>query len=174
MRKAKQRNNLKPKKREVDLIPPQFIIYTDGSADNINEPHYGGSAYIIIDGTEHRIVKEESYGLRYTSNNKAELHAINMAIESLPDNCSCWIFSDSKYAIGVLSHMDRNYEKNSEYIHHFRQLVQRKNITFEFMWIKSHSRHIMNERVDRMAKQAMYEVEQRFKDKENETKKVCV
>lgn len=169
MKKAKQRSSLKKKKREVDLIPPRYVIYTDGSADNINEPHYGGSAYIIIDNIEQKVVKEEAYGLRFTTNNKAELHAINMAIESLPNNCSCVIFSDSKYAIGVLSHTNRNYEKNSEYIEHFRWLVQSKDIMFKFEWVKSHNNILFNEKVDKIAKQAMYEVEQRFKDKENET-----
>lgn len=167
--KKKPRNNLKKKKETIDSLPPRYVIYTDGSADNINEPHYGGSACIIIDSIEQKVIKEETYGLRFTTNNKAELHAINMAIESLPNNCSCVIFSDSKYAIGVLSNTNRNYEKNSEYIEHFRWLVESKSITFRFEWIKSHNNILFNERVDKLAKQAMKEVEQRFKDKQDET-----
>lgn len=162
MKKAKQRSSLKKKKREVDLIPTRYVIYTDGSADNINEPHYGGSAYIIIDNIEQKVIKEETYGLRFTTNNKAELHAINMAIESLPNNCSCVIFSDSKYAIGVLSHTNRNYEKNTEYIEHFRGLIERKEITCRFQWVKSHSKVFYNEKVDSMAKSAMREVQLKF------------
>lgn len=169
MRKAKQRNNLKPKKREVDLMPPQFIIYTDGSADNINEPHYGGAAYIIIDNSTKQIIKEWSKGYRYTSNNKMEIHAINEAIEGIPNCCSICLISDSKYAIGVLSHINRNYEKNTEYIEHFRGLIERKGITCSFQWVRGHSGNIFNEKVDRMAKQAMYDVEQRFKDRQDET-----
>lgn len=162
MKKAKQRSSLRKKKREVDLIPPRYVIYTDGSADNINEPHYGGSAYIIIDNIEQKVIKEETYGLRFTTNNKAELHAINMAIESLPNNCSCVIFSDSKYAIGVLSHTNRNYEKNTEYIEHFRGLIERKEITYRFQWVKSHSKVFYNEKVDSMSKSAMREVQLKF------------
>lgn len=164
MRKAKQRNNLKPKKREVDLIPPQFIIYTDGSADNINEPHHGGSAYIIIDNRAKIVKSEWSQGYRYCTSNQCELNSIIMAIDSLPSFTSALVVTDSKYAITVLSNMKRKYPRNMEYIEQYRFLVENKSLNIKFQWVRGHGSNFFNQRVDKMARQAMYEVEQRFKE----------
>lgn len=39
---------MKKKKQNID-DENIFVVFTDGSADNIRKPHYGGAAFIIID-----------------------------------------------------------------------------------------------------------------------------
>lgn len=167
MRKAKQRSSLKQKPQKNMLKEYRYTIYTDGSSNLSSKEQYGGSAYIIIDNKENKVISEWSNGYRYTSNNKMEIHAINEAIESLPNCCSICLISDSKYAIGVLSHTNRNYEKNTEYIEHFRGLIKRKGIACRFQWVKSHSKVFYNEKADLMAKSAMREVQLRFESNNN-------
>lgn len=92
-----------------------------------------------------------------------------MAIDSIPQFSSVLIITDSKYEITVLSNMKRIYPKNMEFIEQFRFLVQQKHIDCKFEWVRGHSENLFNEKVDKMAYLAQKEVEQRFKDKENET-----
>lgn len=165
MKKAKQRSSLKKKKREVDLIPPRYVIYTDGSCNLKSKEQYGGSAYIVIDNIDKVVRSEWSNGYRFCTNNQLEIDAIIMAIDSLPDYSTCLIFTDSQYAITVLSQPDRTFTKNMLFIQEYRDIQKRKHIFVKFQWVRGHSGNIFNEKVDRMAKQAMYEVEQRFKGK---------
>lgn len=169
MKKAKQRSSLKKKKREVDLIPPRYVIYTDGSCNLKSKEQYGGSAYIVIDNIAKVVRSEWSQGYRFCTNNQCELDAIIMAIDSIPPFSSALIITDSKYAITVLSNMKRIYPKNMEFIEQFRFLIQQKHIDCKFEWVRGHSGNLFNEKVDKMAYSAQKEVEQRFKDKQNET-----
>lgn len=169
MRKAKQRSSLKQKPQKNMPKEYRYTIYTDGASNLKSKEQYGGSAYIIIDNKENKVISEWSNGYRFVTNNQCEIDAIIMAIDSLPDYSTCLIFTDSQYAITVLSQPDRTFPKNMLFIQEYRDIQKRKHIFVKFQWVRGHSGNIFNEKVDRMAKQAMYEVEQRFKDRQDET-----
>lgn len=144
---------MKKKKQNID-DENIFVVFTDGSADNIRKPHYGGAAFIIIDPHKDEIVERYSEGFKGVTNNQMELHAIVQAMKTLPDNCRCGIFTDSKYCIYVLDHKKCEFSKNMDFIQEFRDTVEMKNIDYAFKWVKGHNGNKWNEMVDKMANDA--------------------
>ena len=72
-------------------------IYTDGSA--IGNPGPGGYG-IIMEWVNKKYVKEFSAGYQMTTNNRMELLAVIIALESLKTQpMNVIVFSDSKYVI---------------------------------------------------------------------------
>lgn len=151
--KRRTRCDMKRKKQKVDE-ENIFVVFTDGSADNLREPHYGGAAFVIIDPKKDEIIEQYSEGFRNVTNNQMELHAIIQAMKTLPDNSTCGIFTDSKYSIYVLDHKTCTFNKNMEYIQEFRDTVEMKNIKYQFKWIRGHQGNKWNEYVDKLANDA--------------------
>lgn len=147
------RCDMKRKKQKVDE-ENIFAVFTDGSADNMREPHYGGAAFLIIDPKTEEIVESYSEGFKGVTNNQMELHSIVQAMKTLTDNIRCCIFTDSKYCIYVLDHKNCEFKKNMEYIQEFRDTIEMKNIDYHFKWVKGHSGNKWNEKVDKMANDA--------------------
>lgn len=162
------RSKLKSKPKKDMPKEYRYTIYTDGSCNLRSKEQYGGSAYTIIDNKTNEVISEWSKGYRFVTNNQCEIDAIVMAIDSLPPFSSALIITDSKYAITVLSNMKRIYPKNMDFIEQFRFLIQQKHIDCDFKWVRGHSGNVFNEKVDKMAYSAQKEVEQRFKDKQDE------
>lgn len=151
--KRRTRCDMKRKKQKTDE-ENIFAVFTDGSADNMREPHYGGAAFVIVDSKTNGLIDKYSEGFKHTSNNKMELHAIIQAMKTLPDNSRCCIFTDSKYCIYVLDHKTCEFKKNMEYIQEFRDTIEMKNIDYRFTWVKGHSGNKWNNIVDKMANDA--------------------
>ena len=87
-------------------------IYTDGSA--IGNPGPGGYG-IIMEWVNKKYIKEFSEGYQMTTNNRMELLAIIIALESLKiEPMEVMVFSDSKY---VVESVDKkwvfSWEKNN-------------------------------------------------------------
>lgn len=123
-------------------------IYTDGSCLR-NPGGPSGSGVVMI---YKQNVKVISYGLGESTNNRAELVAIQKALEAVKFNKRHYkitVFTDSKYAIGVLSGRMKAV-KNTDLIHDIRQdLLEFTNI--EFKWVKGHNGNKWNEVADRLA-----------------------
>lgn len=82
-------------------------------------------------------------------NNRMELLAIISAVNLIPSNSSVTIYSDSKYAINVLSGRWRA-KTNTDLVHLYDAVASRlKEIRFE--WVKGHSGTEWNEYVDGLA-----------------------
>lgn len=162
-KRPKNKQNLK-KKQDKEDICDLYVVYSDGSANNMQKTRPAGSAFVIINPTNDEILHEYSQGFLGLTNNQAELHAIISAIESLPNNCRCCIFTDSKYCIYVLDHKTCDFEKNTEYISQFRYLVETKNINYKFQWVKGHSGNKWNEYVDDLANKAFMQMGGRLID----------
>lgn len=60
-----------------------YVVYTDGSCDNLSPFKAGGSAYIIIKDGE--ILIRKHHGRLNTTNNRMELLAIISAVKSCPE-----------------------------------------------------------------------------------------
>lgn len=131
-------------------------VYTDGSARG--NPGRGGYGAILVSG---QLKKEMSAGFRLTTNNRMELLAVIVAIESMKlPNLDITIYTDSKY---VCEAVEKKWvfgwekkgfkdKKNPDLWKRFLALYPLHTITFN--WIKGHAGHAMNERCDQLAKAA--------------------
>ncbi len=131
-------------------------IYTDGSS--IGNPGPGGYG-IILDWEGH--IKELTRGYRKTTNNRMELLAVIIGLESLKDKPSnVTIFSDSKYVIDsieknwVFNWEKKNFKgkKNDDLWKRLLKTYRDHEVKFE--WIKGHNNHPQNERCDFLALQS--------------------
>jgi len=72
----------------------EVVIFTDGACTP--NPGVGGYGIVLIYGI-HR--KELSQGFHLTTNNRMELLAAIVALETLKESCKVKLYSDSKYVI---------------------------------------------------------------------------
>ena len=79
----------------------EILLYTDGSS--IGNPGPGGYGIIMeLKGTTYK--KEFSKGFRHTTNNRMELMAIIVGLESIKKEFSkVTIYSDSKYVVDSIN-----------------------------------------------------------------------
>ena len=131
-------------------------LYTDGSAKG--NPGKGGLGIILIAG---KYYKEISQGFRYTTNNRMELLAVIVGLETLNKNDSqVQVFSDSKYVVDavdkkwVFSWEKKNFKgkKNSDLWKRFLIVYRKHKVSFT--WIKGHAGHTENEKCDVLAVEA--------------------
>ena len=133
-------------------------IYTDGSS--IGNPGPGGYGIImILENGNYK--KELSKGFKLTTNNRMELLAVIVALESIKiKNSIVEVFTDSKY---VSDAVDKQWvfewekinfkkKKNIDLWKRFLLIYRKHKVTFA--WIKGHNKHSENERCDYMANSA--------------------
>jgi ribonuclease HI len=133
-------------------------IYTDGSS--IGNPGPGGYGIImILENGNYK--KELSKGFKLTTNNRMELLAVIVALESIKiKNSIVEVFTDSKY---VSDAVDKQWvfewekinfkkKKNIDLWKRFLLIFRKHKVTFT--WIKGHNKHSENERCDYMANSA--------------------
>lgn len=131
-------------------------IFTDGAAKG--NPGIGGyGVYLRFKGN----VKELSQGFRNTTNNRMELLAVIIALESLKTNAyKVRVTSDSKYVIDainlkwVFSWQKKGFKgkKNADLWSRFLLVYPKFNI--DFVWVRGHNGHFENERCDYLAVKA--------------------
>ena len=134
-------------------------IYTDGSSRG--NPGPGGYGIVMsYKGNE----KEISQGFRKTTNNRMELLAVIVAIESLKTpKIPVKVYSDSKYVIDAItkgwldSWIVKRFKgkKNQELWMRYHESAKPFKITFE--WVKGHAGNPKNERCDVLAVEASKE-----------------
>ena len=135
-------------------------IYTDGACRGNPGPG-GWAALLSVAGREKEIAGAEAL----TTNNRMELTAVNRALESLRRPVSARIFTDSQYvrrgitewvtawkARGWLT-ADRKPVKNQDLWQRLEALAAAHRI--EWHWVPGHAGVPGNERVDRLANQAI-------------------
>ncbi len=132
------------------------IIYTDGSAKG--NPGNGGYGIVMMSGA-HR--KELKQGFRLTTNNRMELLAVIIALESVKkDGSSITVYSDSKYVVNavdkkwVFAWEKKNFgkKKNPDLWIRFLKIYRKHSV--KFVWVKGHANNKENERCDTLAVQA--------------------
>jgi len=135
---------------------PEITIYTDGAARG--NPGPGGYG-IVLKHKEHR--KEISRGYRLTTNNRMELLAVIVALESLKiENSRVTIYTDSRYVADavqqgwVFQWEAKNFKKkkNPDLWKRFLSVYPKHRVNF--IWIKGHADIPDNERCDRLAVEA--------------------
>ena len=150
-------------------------IYTDGSSKG--NPGKGGYGVIIKDKDS---IVELSEGYRLTTNNRMELLAVIVGIESIKkENQTILITSDSKYVIDsvvkgwVFNWQKRGFKKKKNPDLWKRFLVVYNKHKIDFEWIRGHSGHIENERCDQLAvdasTKAQLKIDSYFENLNNES-----
>ena len=130
-----------------------IIIYTDGSAKG--NPGRGGYGIVLLSG-KHR--KEISAGFLLTTNNRMELLAIIVGLESVKkQKAEIIVYSDSKYVVNAVEKgwlfkwQKKNFKgkKNSDLWTRFLSVYNKHSV--RFFWVKGHNNNVENERCDRLA-----------------------
>ena len=131
-------------------------LYTDGSAKG--NPGKGGLGIVLISGKHY---KEISQGFRHTTNNRMELLAVIVGLETLnKDKSLVEVFSDSKYVVDavekkwVFSWEKKNFKgkKNSDLWKRFLIIYRKHKVSFN--WVKGHAGQVENEKCDSLAVEA--------------------
>ena len=135
----------------------QLLIYTDGAARG--NPGPGGYGIILIWGDKQ---KEISAGYRLTTNNRMELMAVIVALESLSkQGIPVTVYTDSKYIVdsvqkGWLNNWIRTQfkggKKNKDLWLRYHAIALQFHV--RFVWVKGHADNKYNNRCDELATQA--------------------
>ena len=133
-----------------------ITIYTDGSAKG--NPGNGGCGIVMISG-EYR--KEFQKGFRLTTNNRMELLAVIIALESVKKERSViTVYSDSKYVVDAVEKkwvftwekINFSNKKNPDLWIRFLKIYRKQKASF--LWVKGHANNKENKRCDFLAVQA--------------------
>ena len=128
-------------------------IYTDGAAKG--NPGRGGYGVLL---RFNDVVKEISEGFRMTTNNRMELLAVIVGLESLKTNqYPVHVYSDSKYVIDSISKrwvfnwVKTGFKGKKNKDLWLRYLAIHPKFDLVFHWVKGHAGHPENERCDVLA-----------------------
>ncbi len=142
-------------------MSPEVEIYTDGACRG--NPGPGGWAALLMTGGGH--AREISGAEPLTTNNRMELMAAIQALAALKRPVHARLFTDSKYVCTGVSEWlpqwkargwktaDKKPVKNQDLWERIDAENARHRI--EWRWIKGHAGHDGNERVDRLANEAI-------------------
>ncbi|WP_321347484.1 ribonuclease HI [uncultured Draconibacterium sp.] len=138
------------------MARPKITIYTDGAARG--NPGNGGYGIVMLSGP-HR--KELSEGYKLTTNNRMELMAVIVALESLKiEGSDVTIYTDSKYVADavekgwVFNWVKKRFKgkKNADLWMRFLEIYKKHVV--KFVWVKGHANNPLNERCDELAVEA--------------------
>lgn len=134
-------------------------IFSDGSC--LGNPGPGGYGVVLVYGG-HR--KELSRGFRLTTNNRMELLAAIVGLQSLKQPCHVTLTSDSQYVRQGITQWivgwkkngwrtsSKSPVKNADLWRQLDEAAQRHQV--EWKWVKGHAGHPENERCDILARTA--------------------
>lgn len=134
-------------------------IFTDGSC--LGNPGPGGYG-VVLSYQQHK--KELSGGFRQTTNNRMELLAAIVALESLKSACQVDVTTDSQYVrLGIMQWLagwkrnnwrtsQKKPVKNKDLWQRLDAAAQRHQINWH--WVKGHTGHPENDRCDQLARDA--------------------
>jgi ribonuclease HI len=138
----------------------QVTIFTDGACKN--NPGPGGYGTILTFDSNR---KELSAGFRKTTNNRMEILAAIVGLESLKEPCQVRLVSDSQYLVNAIEKgwarrwqakgwMRNPKEKavNPDLWERLLALCKVHKVSFE--WVRGHAGHPENERCDELATSA--------------------
>lgn len=119
----------------------RFIAYTDGFFDMTSQ--VGSSACVILSTDGVKLYEQakarrcEYDPAKKQRNNEQELGAIIRAVMSVPNGCELHIYSDSQYAVNVLSG-NWNASANLGLIDRYNEEVKRRHLRVQLFWVKGH------------------------------------
>jgi ribonuclease HI len=131
----------------------KIFVFTDGSSRG--NPGPGGFGVILSFGKKRM---ELSQGFRRTTNNRMELLAVIVGLESLKTTkIPITVYSDSKYVIDsitlgwVFGWVKKGFKGKKNKDLWLRYLKLHPQFELKFVWVKGHAGHPENERCDVLA-----------------------
>ena len=138
----------------------QVEIFTDGACKG--NPGPGGWGVLLRMGQGERMREKELSGSdRATTNNRMELMAAISALEALREPCEVTLHTDSRYVIDGITQWIHNWKRkgwvnaakkpvaNAELWQRLEEAAAPHRVRWS--WVRGHSGHVENERVDRLA-----------------------
>jgi ribonuclease HI len=135
----------------------QVTIYTDGAC--LGNPGPGGYGVVLLYG---EVRKELSGGYRHTTNNRMEMMAAIVGLESLKEPCTVTLYSDSQYVVNAITKgwakkwRANNWQRNKtekavnpDLWEQLLTLCDRHKVTF--CWVRGHAGNVENECCDQLA-----------------------
>jgi len=144
--------------------------YLDGSYD-INK-NIGGWAYVLLDEQDN-ILDKNSGALTQATNNICELYALYSLVKDLPEKSYVLVYSDSQYLVNMFTiwkekFLENPYKyKNYEFIKSILNIMEEKELTVNFYWVKGHSDNRYNNLANNLANKARIEKEKALENAEN-------
>ena len=132
-------------------------IHTDGSC--LGNPGPGGYGVIMEhNGRE----KELSGGFRRTTNNRMEILAVIIGLESLMEPCSVTVYSDSRYVVDAIEKGWARKWRANGWMRNKRERALNPDLweraltaldkhEVELRWVKGHAGNTGNVRADKLA-----------------------
>ncbi|GHU52220.1 ribonuclease H [Clostridia bacterium] len=135
----------------------EVCIYTDGACSG--NPGAGGYGVLLSFGG---VTKELSGGRTRTTNNRMEILAAIVGLETLKEPCKISLYSDSRYLVDAIEkNWVYKWQKNNWYRNKTdkalnvdlwkRLLIQLERHDVTFHWVKGHNSNPGNERCDALA-----------------------
>lgn len=143
-----------------DAAPRRVTLYTDGACSG--NPGPGGWGVLLLYGGARKTLNG---GEENTTNNRMELMAAIMGLESLTRPCAVDLWTDSQYVKQGMTQWlagwkrngwktaDKKPVKNMDLWQRLDEAVGRHDVTFH--WVKGHAGHEQNEEVDELARAGM-------------------
>jgi ribonuclease HI len=137
----------------------KVTIYTDGACSG--NPGPGGWGVLLRYGS---VEKELSGGEKETTNNRMELTAAVKAFQALKEPCQVDIYTDSEYLKKGITDWIKTWKKlgwrrgslkktkplaNADLWRELDQVSSNHQVTWH--WVRGHTGHPENERVDKLA-----------------------
>jgi len=141
-----------------DAAPPCVELYTDGACSG--NPGPGGWGYLLRHRGSGR-EREDNGGDPETTNNRMELTAVIEGLSALTRPSVVELYSDSQYVLQGLESWMAGWKrngwrtkgkkpvKNQDLWVRLDELISTHEVHFH--WVRGHSDHPENERVDRLA-----------------------
>jgi ribonuclease HI len=135
------------------------VIYTDGAC--LGNPGPGGYGVVLLHGKDR---KEFSRGFRLTTNNRMEMLACIVGLQTLKEPCAVTLYSDSQYVINSMTKgwaqrwKKNSWRRNGENVPNadlwekMLELCDKHKVRFN--WVRGHAGNKENERCDQLARQA--------------------
>ena len=140
-------------------------VYTDGACSGNPGPG-GWGALLVYRGHERELYGGEPA----TTNNRMELMAAIIALETLKRGCTVKLHTDSKYVKDGITRWihawkkngwrtaDKKPVKNADLWQRLDTAIERHEV--DWIWVKGHAGHDGNERADALARQGIEKLKQ--------------
>lgn len=135
-----------------------YVVYTDGSS--FNNPGPGGYGVVLRLGKQ---LTTLSKGFKLTTNNRMEIMAVIVALQTIGEGKKVEIYTDSEYTINAITKWIFGWKKNNwikqdgtsvtnrDLIEQLDELVRANKVTF--IKVKAHAGVPDNELADKLAKE---------------------
>ena len=100
-----------------------MVIYTDGAC--LGNPGPGGYGVVLLHGKDR---KEFSRGFRLTTNNRMEMLACIVGLQTLKEPCAVTLYSDSQYVINSMTKGWAKRWKKNKWKRNGRERSQRRSV----------------------------------------------